>query len=177
MENRGQLFWGLGIILLGVLFLIGNLTNIDVSAYCWPAALILVGLWLILRPRTTAPGTVDTTKVIGDIDRSGAWTVTAEDFFGFVMDLDMDMTQAIIAPGRTLLRVYGFVTDLELLVPKDVGVRVSPGAFYAETKINGIKEEQFLSAMAAQTANYDTAERQVLVETRSFVTEVTVRQL
>ncbi len=177
MQNRGQLFWGLVVILLGVLFLIGNLTNIDVSAYCWPVALILVGLWLILRPRTTAPGTVDTTKVIGDIDRSGAWTVTAEDFFGFVMDLDLDMTQAIIPPGKTLLRVYGFVTDVELFVPKDVGVRVSPAAFYAESKINGEKEEQILASMPVQTDNYDTAERQLMVETRSFVTEISVRQL
>ncbi|GAB4144639.1 MAG: hypothetical protein Fur0021_01390 [Candidatus Promineifilaceae bacterium] len=177
MQNRGQLLWGLVIILLGVLFLIGNLTNINVSAFCWPAALILVGLWLIMRPRMTEPGTVDTTKIIGDIDRSGAWTVMAEDFFGFVMDLDLDMTQAVIPSGKTLLRVYGFVTDVELLVPKDVGVRVSPGAFYAESKINGVKEEQFLAAEPVQTANYDTAERQLIVESRSFVTEVSVRQL
>ena len=176
MKNRGQLFWGLSITLLGVLFLIGNLTNIDISAFCWPMGLILIGVWLIMRPRMIAPDTVDTTRLIGDIDRSGVWSVTAEDFVGFVMDLDMDMTQAIISPGKTLLRVYGFVTDIELLVPKDVGVLVSPAAFFAESKINGDKEEQILSSMSVQTANYDTAERQLIVETRSFVTEISVRQ-
>ncbi|MCA9937911.1 MAG: hypothetical protein KC418_04675 [Anaerolineales bacterium] len=177
MQNRGQLYWGLAIILLGVLFLIGNLTNIDIGAFCWPAALILVGMWFILRPRMTGPDTVDTTKIIGDIDRGGPWTVSSEDFTGFVMDVDLDMTGADIPLGQTRLRLHGFVTELDMFVPADVGVRVDSVAFVTETKINGEKAEHFFSSGPVQTLNFEGAGRQIIVEPRSFVAEVSVRQV
>ncbi|MBN1783286.1 hypothetical protein JW948_19280 [bacterium] len=43
MENRSQLFWGSALIVLGVLFLFGNLTDISMDRL-WPAFPMLVGL-------------------------------------------------------------------------------------------------------------------------------------
>lgn len=49
--NRGTLFWGVILILAGVLFLLGNaglLRGIDVWAVLWPGFLILLGIWILL---------------------------------------------------------------------------------------------------------------------------------
>jgi lia operon protein LiaF len=177
MRNQGQLFLGSVIIAIGVLFLIGNLTDIDIGAYCWPSAFILLGLWLLLRPRMIDPDVVLTQKLFGPIRRTGAWQVTDEEYWTFVADYEIDLTEAQIPEGETRLRAYGFVGDFDLKVPDDVGVSVSSTAFVSEIKASGHKEEKFLTPLRLQTDNYQTAQRKVVLELTFFVSDVKVRQI
>ena len=44
------------LILLGLLFWLGNIPNWDLSGYLWPLAIIAFGLWIILKPRLDIRG-------------------------------------------------------------------------------------------------------------------------
>jgi hypothetical protein len=57
--RKGTIFWGAIIILLGVLLLINNFTEIDIGKFFWPSLLILLGLW-VLWGVFTAPRTFET---------------------------------------------------------------------------------------------------------------------
>ncbi len=177
MQNRGQLYLGLTIIILGGLLLIGNLTDLDVGALCWPSAIILLGVWLLLRPRMVGDDVAQTQKLIGDIDRRGDWSVQTEDFLGFVLDSTLDLTQADIPMGETRLRFYAFVCEVDLFVPADVGVRLQPTAFVSEINLDGHKSETILGNMPAQTDHFDKADRRIVVESVAFVTELDVRRI
>lgn len=45
----GRIFWGLLLILLGILFLLQNYFSIDVWGVFWPVILVFIGLFLILK--------------------------------------------------------------------------------------------------------------------------------
>ena len=67
MRNQGELVLAVVIILVGVLFLIGNVFDVDVWALCWPIGLILLGVWVLLRPQLVRSDTAVRQKLIGDI--------------------------------------------------------------------------------------------------------------
>lgn len=49
--RKSSLFWGSLIIIIGLVLLINNLfPNINLHRFLWPGALILLGLWFLLRP-------------------------------------------------------------------------------------------------------------------------------
>jgi hypothetical protein len=50
--RRGRAFWGLALVLLGALLLLGNLGMLTtpVSLIIWPSLLILLGVWALIGP-------------------------------------------------------------------------------------------------------------------------------
>lgn len=177
MRNQGQLYLGGAIILIGILFLVGNLTNINIGDFCWPVAIILLGVWLLVRPRMLESGVALTQKLLGSIDRAGAWDVVDEEFWFLIGDMDLDISQAEIAPGETRLRAFGFIGDIDLAVPEGVGVSVSSTAFFSDVKLPGTKEESFVVPLHLQTDDYKTAERIIRLEVTFFVAEVKIRRV
>ena len=69
MRNQGLVYIAIFIILAGVLLLIGNLFNLNIGAFCFPLGLILLGIFVLLRPRMVGPDTLSNTVLIGDLDR------------------------------------------------------------------------------------------------------------
>lgn len=178
MRNQTQLFFGLLVIFFGVLFLIGNLFDVNIGAFCWPIGLILIGLWLIMRPRMAGPNTGTNFIFLGDYERSGPWVVKNEEFYSFIAETDLDFTKAEIPLGETQIRAYGFIGDIDLLVPADVGVAVNSSAFVTSLKQAGEKEEDsFLAPVNWQSDNYKLAERKIRLEAGHFIAEIKVRQI
>jgi hypothetical protein len=163
MRNQGQIYIGAAIILIGLLLLIGNVFDVDVGALCLPLGLILLGVWLLLRPQLVGPDTALRMRVFGPI-----WL--------FVGDVILDFTRAEIPPGETPIRVYGFVSSIRVTVPQDVGVAVSSTAFVTDARMLGQKRESFLAPVELTSDGYETAERKVRLETIFFVADVRVKQ-
>ena len=44
MRDKGQIIIGAVIVFVGLIFLIGNVLNVNVWAFCWPVGLILLGV-------------------------------------------------------------------------------------------------------------------------------------
>jgi lia operon protein LiaF len=179
MRNRGQLVLGVVIILVGVLFLVGNLLDVDTWGIFWPSLLILLGVLLFLRPRWEWGGRVGQARyrILGDIRRNGVWQVGDEELWVGIGEVELDMINAEIPPGETHLHVWGFVGDVELFVPQDVGVSLSASAFVVDARVFGRKRDGILVPVNVKSDNYETAERKVRLETTHFVGEVKVKQV
>lgn len=176
MRNQGQLYIGGFILLLGVLWLIGNLLNVDFWALCWPLFFILLGVWIIFRPRMVRAGTNVRFVPLADVHRSGTGRIENEEFWLLVGDVDLDLSHAEIPAGETTYRLYGFVGDVEFIVPADVGFEVVTTTFLTTARVQGRKEDSF-GGLHWRSDNYATAERKLRAEGTFFVMELKVRQV
>ena len=177
MRNRGPLFIDSLLVVFGIVLLLGNLFQINVWKLCWPTGLILVGVWLLLRPRFALPGTFVNIRFIADDKRYGTWQVGNEEIWSFIGDVRLDMTQANIPPGETTYQMYGFIGDLDILVPKDVGFSISSTAFLTSARINGRKSDSFLVPATYASENYASVERKIRLESYFFIADVDARQV
>ena len=163
MSNRGPLFIGSLLVIFGIVLLLGNIFQINIWALCWPTGLILVGVWLLLRPRFALPGTFVNIRFIEDEKRKGQWQVNNEEIWSFINTVRLDMTQATIPAGETTIRMYGFIGDIDIVVSMDVGCSVSSSAFATSARINGQKGDTFLVPATFTSENYASVERKIHV--------------
>jgi hypothetical protein len=176
MHNTRQIFVGVAIIVIGLIALIGSIFDVDLGRFLCPTILILAGVWLLVRPRMVRSGTLLTTKLLGDVRRSGEWQVVEEEITLGVGDIELDMTHANIPAGETRIRAFGFVNGIRLIVPEGVGVIVSSMAFLTEAKIFDQKHTRFFAASQFASDDYETAERKVHLDLSYFVADVKVRR-
>lgn len=179
MRNRGELVFGAILVLLGLVLLIGTVFNINVWALCWPAFLIILGLFLVFRPRLGGMGPDASSDVllIGDRRRRGNWTVKDEELWLGVGDVELDFSQATIPPGETTLRFISFVGDVDLFIPSSVGVSVRAAGFVIDGDILGRDYDTFLTPVEATSPNYATAESRLRIEMTSFVADLKVKHI
>lgn len=175
-QNRGMVYLALVIIALGVLLLLSELINFNAWAICFPVALILLGAFVLLRPRFAEPGTNSRMTLFGDYDHAGPGELAAEEFFGLIIDATYDLTKFDIPSGETVIRGYSFISDIEIYVPADVGVEVTAASFVTEFKLAGEKEQTyFLSPYTWKSDGYKMMERRVRFEITQFIGDVKVR--
>ncbi|NLG51266.1 MAG: cell wall-active antibiotics response protein [Chloroflexi bacterium] len=177
MHNRGQLVIGVFIILIGLLFLLQAAFGISIGRFCWPIGLILLGVFLVLRPSMVPEGTRMTQKLFGDVHRKGSWQVSDEEIWVLIGDVDLDMTQAEFPAGETTLRIYSLIGDVDLTLPADVGVSVTSTAFITDARVLGEKRESFATTIQVASPNQEEAERRLRLETTSFISDVKVNQV
>ncbi len=177
MRNRPQLIIGALLLLWGILALLGTIFHIDFWMICWPALLIGIGVWLIWRPRMLPSGMPLETRIIGDIHRFGNWPVTNEEFWTGIGDIDLDFAGADIPAGETTLRMYGFIGDIDLTVPQEVGVSLSAGGFVSSVKIQGAKQDSFLAPVEFTSPDYASCDRRLRFELVYFINDLTIRSI
>ncbi len=177
MRNRSQVIFGAVLIGLGVISLLSSLFNIDLWALCFPTALVLAGVWLVFRPRQfPSPGHGEL-LLLGDLRRRGNWQVRDSEYWVGVGDIDLDMVHADLPPGETRLRVYGFVGEIEVLLPQGVGLSVDASGVVSNLEIAGRKEENIFSPTQYTSPDYAAAERKLKIEATAFVTELKVNYI
>jgi lia operon protein LiaF len=170
---RGQLAAGVVLLILGIVWLVGNILQIDFWAICWPTGLIVLGLILLFRPKLHLIG-LGNVHLIGEQRREGKWSVADEDIWTFVSDIHLDLSLASLPPGETTMRIYGFVGDVNLLIPREVGFTISSNAFFTDSNVLGESQEKFLSTMNYISPNYGSAERRIRLELSFFVVDLDV---
>jgi lia operon protein LiaF len=176
MHAKWQVYIGILVTLIGLMFLIGAIFDVDVGAFCWPIGLIALGIWLLLRPQLVGPDMAARLKLLGDIRRRGEWPVADEEMWVGIGDVNLDLTSADIPVGETTLRILGFVGDVKVRVPQGVGVSVSSTSFVTDARIFGEKRDGIFFPVHFASQDYDTAERKIRLETAHFVMSLRVRQ-
>lgn len=174
MRTQGQLILALGLVFVGAIFLAGNLFGFDTAVLCWPLALILAGVFVIVRPRIVPAGTAVEMKLLGDTVRRGMWDVTSQEIWSGVGKVTLDFSQASIPPGVTRLRVIGFIGDVRVNIPATAGIAISTAAFINKALILGEKRENFLSPVEWSSPRYEAAERKVFIEMLFFIVDLNV---
>ena len=177
MHNRGQLIFGGALVLLGLMSLFSALFHIDFGAICWPVGLIMVGVWLVLRPRMVGPDHGSEVILLGELRRRGNWTVKSEEFWLGVGDADVDLTSAVIPPGQTDLHFYTFVSEVRVYVPKSVGVSVHINGFVVDSDLLGRNYDGILTPVEVSSENYAESDCRVRIEMSGFVANMRVRQI
>lgn len=177
MHSNRRLMFGAVLILLGLLLLLQALTGLDFWVYCWPTALILLGVWLIFRPKLSSDHSESVLRPLADISRRGVWQVIPQEFWIFVGDIDLDMLEAEIPFGETEIRVNGFVGEVKLIVPANVGVVVSSTAFVTDADVLGEKVDHLFSVYHNESPNYSSAEKKIHLKVSMFVASISVKQI
>lgn len=174
--KRWQVTIGIILILLGIIALMNQvLPNLRIGRFIMPLLLIGLGLLLILRPRIAGPDVIVQIPILGDIRKTGIWEATQHEIWWFVGSSRLDFTEAVFPKGDAVIKIFGFVTDLKVILPDDVGLRVTSSAFVSEYSGLQGKQERFLSLLEEQSANYSSAEKRMDLQTVAFVSEIKVR--
>lgn len=176
MRNRGFIIIGGLLILWGGLILLSDWLGIDFGTICWPVALILLGVFLLVRPRMAFGKARVTFSPLNNTRRSGPWQVTSEEIYTLVGDTRLDLTQVELPEGETVLRVFGFVGDINLYLPAGMDSAVSSWAFVNDAHILGQKYDRFISPVEYSSAGYSSAARKFRLETYFFVADLDIYQ-
>jgi predicted membrane protein len=175
VRHQGRIFVGILVIVFGLMLLLGNLFHVDMGQFCWPVGLILLGIWLLLRPALAGQKTALRYSLFGPVRREGTWQVSEQEIWLFLGDIRLDFTQAEIPPGETEIRIFTFIGDVKVLVPEGLGVSVSSTAFISSAKVLDRKRDSFVAPVEVTTEGYETAERKVRLETLCFISDVKVK--
>jgi hypothetical protein len=76
MKLRGEVLVGALLVAVGILALMSTLLNVDFGLICWPSFFILLGIWIIVRPRMVSEDTDVHLIFLGHLDRTGEWEVS-----------------------------------------------------------------------------------------------------
>jgi predicted membrane protein len=177
MPAYSQRIVGISLLSFGVIFLLANLFDVNIWLVCFPVFLIIIGLWYLIRPSLKINGKPLTAHLIGDVRLTGDWNVVDQEIWSLVGDVKLDFTQALIQPGITTIRIYGFVGEVNMLTPENVGVSVSANGFLVDAKLWETKQERFLSSIQQVNSVYNSAERRLHLETYYFVSDIKVEQV
>ena len=174
MRNNAQIIFGMVVILLGVSIILGMFFDINFFAVCFSVGLILIGVWILVRPRFLPEDSNLRLLIFGDFRRKGDWQVQGEEIWMFIGDIRLDMSEASIPTGTTSFRIMAFIGDINLKLPEDVGLHLSSYAFVNDIKIDGKKKDYIFVPMDYKTDSYDAAERRIRLETMCFIGDIDV---
>ncbi len=171
-----QVTVGIAVIVIGLLSLLSVLTGFNVWSLICPAALILIGVALIVRTRRVDPETDFSVKVIGDIRRREGEMLKPQEIWVGIADVDFFPAAADIPTGETRLRLIGFVGDIDLRIPEGVGLSVASLAFVTDSRILGERTNTFVTPFEYTSPGYAESERKIRLETTFFVADLKVRR-
>lgn len=177
MRSYLQVVFGGLVLLFGLSIIIGVLFDINVLGIYFSVGLILLGIWILVRPRILPEDSDIRLLLFGDFKRRGDWKVQGEEIWMFVGDVRLDLTGAQIPSGETTFRVLAFVGDIDLKIPEGIGVSVSSIGMVSDTKIMGKKRDYIFTPLEYKNDLYDTAESKINLETVCFVGDIDVIEI
>jgi len=174
MKKQTQILLGSVLIGFGFLILMSNLLDINFGAICWPSFLILVGILIIVRPRIAPEGADVQMLFFGDLRRSGEWDAMDQEIWSFVGDVDLDFTQANFPEDEVTFKLYRFVGDIDIILPKDMGISISSLGFVTDARLEGKKRGGFVTPIRYTSENFENTTKKIHLEMISFVADLKV---
>jgi predicted membrane protein len=176
MGEKKQLSLGVIILIVGLVLLLASVTGIRLWRFIWPLALIVLGLYFVLRPRLVGSESAIDLHLLGDVRRRGPWQVKDEELWVIIGDVQLDLSEAAIPSGETRIRVYGLVGDVDVTVPPDVALSVTSYALLSDVDALGRKEDAFFTPFRYISEGYETAERRIVLQTGYLVVDLDIGQ-
>jgi predicted membrane protein len=176
MQNRSQALIGAFVLLLGVGFLLANVLKINFWAFCFPVGLIAIGALLLIRPKVFDTSTASSWYLFGDVKRGSEWTPANEEFWLLFGNAKFDLTQAQLPVGETRIRLNGFIGDVDVIAPPEVGVYVSASGVFVDLRTPTDKADRFLAPAESSSPNYAAAERKLHLSTTFLIGDIDVLQ-
>jgi predicted membrane protein len=174
MRSRGFMFIGILLIFFGLLALVSNLTGIEFGNFCFPVGLILIGVWVLARPRMVKSGAQVEFNILGEHKRSGVWAVKPVEIWSGVGEVKLDFTQAEVPPGETRIHIYSLVGDIMLRPGANMGLQLTANGLVNSIKWMGAKQDNFLNSVQLTNPEFAQADRKLFVEVTALIGDIKV---
>jgi lia operon protein LiaF len=168
MKNQGLVLLGGLLILVGLISLADLLFHIDLHGSVWAILLIALGLWILFRPRISTNST-DSYHIFGDVIRSGQWKAENETHWMFIGDVRLDLTNAGLPEGETVIRSFSLIGDMKVIAPKDCPLSVSATGLICDLNLFGKKEDVFFSSREMHLPAYEGAAKRIRLESTAVI--------
>jgi len=185
-SNNNGFFWGLILVLMGVLFLLDNFYIIDfgdaISTF-WPLILIAIGVKILLDKRRDSnqenviSGTdpIDTSSfkeshrdgvsesnVFGDIHMK----IDSESFTGGSInnvfgDIRLDLSGVKMTQERTKLNVSGVFGDVTIDIPDGIALNARSNSVAGDISIRGNRKDGLFPNLTYQDEAYAKAKQKI----------------
>jgi predicted membrane protein len=179
-----NLFWGLILVMFGVMFLLDNLGIADfgymIHQY-WPLILIFWGIVILTRRRwdrvpvsadaspPTATSPLDTdvihrSDVFGDLTLA----VSSQNFKGGSVSTVfgstfLDLSKAKIAEGNYVFNVHSVFGSTQIVLPPDAAVSISATGVFGDLFVRGDQRRGFSTSLYSVTPNYEGATNRIKI--------------
>lgn len=175
--KRWQIMIGFGLIGLGLITLFEVMFAINLWRIIGPLILVGLGLGLIFQSIIVGSDVQVHIPFLGDLSKAGSWNLDRHEIWWFVGSNRFDFTNANFPEGEGSIRIFGLVTDITVILPKDVGLRLESTAFVSEfAGVERNKESLILTPLEYESPNYPTAEKRVILQNISFVSDIRVKR-
>lgn len=198
--SRSRYFGGLILIILGLLFLLGNLNIIDFSwhdfwhnfwRYFWPGVLILLGCYLILRyiqrPKGDPWFSYSCCSHSGDVIGKH-FGRTFEDMRIDARNMEIDgierssvfgdtfitLDGAHLKPGINCVVLSATFGDITVLVPPGIEVRADTATTFGEINFFGRSSSGISNHFSQQTDGYESAGTKVDLKIRTTFGDIKI---
>jgi lia operon protein LiaF len=176
-SRPSRYFVAIALIVVGVVFLLGNLGLVALNwSIVWPALLILFGVWLVWRAFLPASSQASQVSYgFGDYapDLSGK-EIRRETFSHGLGDFDLDLTHATIPDGESVVRASLGFGDLKVIVPNGLALKIHASAGFGELELFAQKTEGIGPNLKYRSDDYATASRKVDLDASVGVGQVRV---
>ncbi len=170
---------GLILIILGIILLLENF-DIDVWEYIWPLAIILVGVYLILRSnrRSESRSNLSEFRVLGDSRHAGfTGEIDGTDISHFIGDVELGLAGAQLKPGVNKLHISMFIGDIRIMIPEGMPVSASCSAAFGDIRVFDRKEEGIFLSVRENSPDYESADKKLHISCSAFVGDITVTRI
>jgi len=173
--KRWQIITGIVLVSLGFIALVEAVFMVDLWRFIGPLILIGLGVLLVFRPQFAGQEIHVQMPILGEIRKTGAWEASQHEIWWFVGTNRLDFTDAVFPHGDAKVRIIGFVAEVRLILPEDVGLRVESSSIVSDLTSREGKQERFLSFLEYETPNFLNAKKRVTLQTIAFVSEIKVK--
>jgi len=192
-SKSGELFWGVLLITLGVVFLLDKLDVMDVGDFFstfWPVILIVIGFKLILNRNAggSAESSKETliqndeqavkySKVFGDVKLR----LESQDFRGgsistMLGEIDIALSELNIKEGEQTLTLSGVIGEISVLLPKTLKVSVKTNVTIGDIKILDKTDDGFSITRTYQSEGYETAKKKLYISISQVIGDIEIRR-
>ncbi len=95
----------------------------------------------------------------------------------FVGTTRLNFSEAVFPEGTAKIKIFGFVNDVKLLIPEEVGMHLGSLAILSDYHGTERNEEHFFGVLEDQTENFIDAEKRVDIQINSFIAEIHVNRV
>lgn len=188
-----NMFWGMVLITLGVLFLLDNMGVADfgdIVSRFWPLLLVFWGISVLVRRRrpqttyTSAEGFVGSATIASQVTEDLIHHSTVfGDFFAAIVatdfkggsistvfgDCNVDLSKATFAEGEHILRIHSVFGDSTIVLPKDAAVFTEARTVFGDVVSQDQRKGGFSAEVQSMSPSYLNADRKLkLTVTKVF---------
>jgi predicted membrane protein len=199
MTTRPRQWLGIGLIILGAVFLLDALRFLDFGEILrtfWPLLLILWGVLVLVRrtPPTHAPpvgspsanvmGDVETTSPEDSLNHSNVFgnvsvRMTSQSFRGGKVstvfgDSRIDLSGGGLAPGEQRLTISGVFGTCTIYLPKGAAYSVSGHTVFGSVRIPDQQRQGVSATVVYESPGYAAADRKLQISVSQVFGDVRV---